>query len=289
MYYVLTKDYKIKTAKGTIVLGKSGDRLYRCWYYTSDFRFKIDAPSRDTPDIDLHYQFSVFNLDRPLSKLQENKKVWNANSFVVKADDVYKIENTDLKRKKIDEISRKFDLTETDYISPEEREERAYFVNSHRLYLVEKDFSIENGELILAKRGDIVISTGSYSNLTQFEVVSASNRINKSEIINNGIFVVDKDKVLPIPISYNMSLETRGKYWDYALDRLTYHNNYLNDLSQRSQELDRRIEEDLVKGESQNVFGPINTGDENKDFWLNAARDSGYDQGNLDAFFDALD
>ena len=288
MYYVLTKDYKIKPAKATIVLGKSGDRLYRCWYYTSDFRFKIDAPSRDTPDIDLHYQFSVFNLDRPLSKLQENKKVWNANSFVVKADDVYKIEDTDFKRKKIDEISRRFDLSETEYISPEEREVSDYFVDSKKLYLIEDDFSIENGKYILAKRGDVVISTGSYSNLTQFEVVSASNRIDNTKIINNGVFVVDKDKVLPIPVSYYMPIETRGKYWDFALDRLTYHINNVSELRQRSQELDQSMEEHFLKDEIRG-YGPINTGDENKDFWLNAARDSGFDRGNLDAFFDAQD
>lgn len=285
--YILKKDYEVVSTDGTIILGKAGDQLARCYYYSSDFSSKYDhypiKKVRENISIDLNYQFSVINLDRKL--INDYPKWWNINSFVVKSEDVYRLSNADIKGKI--EQAKKLNLEFSSYITSEEEAVCDYFIEQRNLFLVLEELNIEKGNHIIANRGDLVVSTGEYSNHCQFEVISATKKISEDKILNNGIFVVNRDKVVKLPISANMSLEERGTYWEYAFKRLYYHNASIHEMINRTNMAEESIEEYLINEEMRGHEPRISTGNENEDFWNDTLDSMGYGPNDRDAFFDS--
>lgn len=285
--FVLTKDYKIVTPSETIILGKAGDQVIGSGiFYNSDFTFMVTEYNvkNRRGDIDLTYQFSVFNIDRLNIKDLQDDGYCNKYTFVVKSEDVFLLNERD-KKGQI-EKAKKFKNFDDGAIAGEEKSE--YFVPRFNIYLLLEDFSIENEKYTLAKRGDIVVSTGSYSNLYQFEVISVSLEIGWNDIINDGIFVVNRDQVLPIPIQKNISQEVKELHWNYALQRLVAHEKNRSDSSTESQILQQRIEDDSIEYDHKGFSSRMSTGDDNEDFWNELLDSSGVPPGGEDAFFDSF-
>lgn len=284
--YILLKDYKIETTKGTIILGKTGDQLLRSDFYESGFKYIIDSKIRDV-DIDLfnedgdtmdHYQYSVFNLDRPI-RIKESSKNSNINTFVVKDEDVYLLS---LDEKKLrSEIALEYVGDDSSDSSKSKIQSEDYNLNEENIYIMLESFGVECNKYKFANKGDLVISTGNYSNLFQFEVISASKSVKEDRLLNNGVFVVDKDKVLHLPNTFS---DSKDMYLQRALKRLALHNNELSEL-ERFERILAKV--DIPENRKSEIYNSDNY-EANKDFWNNLLSDSGVSIDDEDVFFDSF-
>lgn len=280
--YILMKDYKIETSKGTIILGRIGDQLLQSGYYDSSFDFVNDYKIKGKDfNIDVHYQFSVFNLDRSF-RIKKSNKNWNINTFIVKNDDVYLLDSNEIKLKV--EMALEYSIEDTGIISAFESQSVDYGVERSKIYVMLEDFSIESNKYKIANKGDLVISTGNYSNLFQFEVMSASRSIKEDELLNKGIFVVDRDKVLHLSDTYYSTKVLKDSYLKRALERLSLHNKYLHELKKFETILDEEYISKNITSESDTS----NSHESNEEFLNNLLNDYGVASDDEDAFFDAF-